>query len=172
MPRTPSIIFDTTVLSAFASTSTMFVLRARYTGRGCTTTEVVAELTQGVRSGYSHLDQALAQVDPVAADGWLRVLCQESAREFALRAELDAFLGPGEASCLALAKERRLVLATDDLAARRAASRVGVALTGTVGILVASVREGMLPLTDANEALAAMVRHHYRSPVDRLDGLI
>ena len=45
-------------------------------------------------------------------------------------------------------------------------------LTGTVGILLALVRDGSLPLTEANAILAEMIERRYRSPVDRLDELI
>lgn len=54
------------------------------------------------------------------------------------------------------------------MAARRLATERGVPLTGTLGILIALVRHETLALAQAN----AMLRRRYRSPVDRLDGLI
>ena len=47
-----------------------------------------------------------------------------------------------------------------------------MSLTGTVGILVALVRDGLLVLAEANAMLAEMIERRYRSPVDRLDELI
>ncbi|MHB0878409.1 MAG: hypothetical protein ACYC5O_20425 [Anaerolineae bacterium] len=172
MPSTPKLIFDTTVLSTFASTDRLVLLRARYAECGYTTVEVVTELSQGVRAGYSYLEQAVAQVRPLSPNGWLTVLCPVSAEEFVIRSELDVALGPGEASCLSLAKTRSLTIATDDLATRRAAGRLGVTVTGTLGILIASARDGSLTLAGANGTLAAMIRLRYRSPFDKLDDLI
>lgn len=63
-------------------------------------------------------------------------------------------------------------MVTDDLAARQLAHERGVPLTGTVGILLALVRDGVLSLTEANATLAEMIDRRYRSPVDRLDDLV
>ena len=95
-----------------------------------------------------------------------------SSRMFSRRAEFDYLVDPGEASCLALAVSRGLTFVTDDQAARRLANRQGVSLTGTLGILIALVRDDNLSLAEANAILAEMIRRRYRSPVDRLDGLI
>ena len=45
-------------------------------------------------------------------------------------------------------------------------------LTGTLGILIVLVRDKTLSLQEANEMLTDMIQRGYRSPVDRLDGLI
>jgi len=71
-----------------------------------------------------------------------------------------------------MAASRGLILATDDLAARRLAESEGVGLTGTLGILVALVRDDALSLPRANAMLQAMIQPRYRSPVDKLDDLI
>jgi len=99
-------------------------------------------------------------------------LAAESVDEYRLRSEFDLLLDPGEAACLALAIARGLVLATDDLAARRLAKCKGVDLTGTVGILIALVRDGKLALEDANTILTAMIQRGYRAPAERLDALV
>jgi predicted nucleic acid-binding protein len=65
-----------------------------------------------------------------------------------------------------------LILVTDDLAARQLAQERDVPLTGTVGILLALVRDGTLPLAEANAMLAEMIEPRYRSPVDRLDEFV
>ena len=133
------------------------------------TVEVGDELRKGVRAGYTYLESVLQKVESVNPSGWLRVLAPESAAEHRLRSEFDESLGPGEASCLALAILRGLTFATDDLAARRLAAKRGALLTGTLGILIKLVRSSELPLSEANAILVDMIRRRYRSPVERLD---
>jgi predicted nucleic acid-binding protein len=168
----PEYIFDMTVLSNLAAVGHLELLRTRYGEFAFTTVEVSDELRKGLQAGYGYLEQAMQQIEGFAPGGWLRILVPESVVEHRLRAEFDLLLDPGEASCLALAISRDLTFVTDDLAARRLAKERGVPLTGTIGILIALVRGGMLSLTEANEILAAMIRRRYWSPVDRLDGLI
>jgi predicted nucleic acid-binding protein len=168
----PDYIFDTTVLSNFAVAGRSELLERRYRGVAFTTAEVGDELRRGVKAGYAYLASVLKQVESFNPDGWLRLLVPETAAEQRLRSEFDHFLDAGEASCLALVSSRGLTFATDDLAARRLAAEHNVPLTGTCGILVALVRNNALTLAEANAVLAAMIRRHYRAPVDRLDDLI
>ena len=168
----PESIFNTTALSNFAAAGRLALLAERYRGLAFTTVEVGDELRKGVKAGYAYLETVLGQLDTVDSAGWLRILAPESATEHRLRSEYDHFLDPGEASCLALAISRGLTFVTDDLAARRLAEANGVPLTGTLGILIRLVREGALPLEEANAMLSAMIEKRYRSPVDRLDDLV
>ena len=85
---------------------------------------------------------------------------------------LLAPLGSGQASCLAAARMRNMILATDDRAARRKVVEQGVRLTGTLGILIRLVRDAHLPLAQANKLLEEMVQQGYRSPVQELDSLV
>ena len=165
-------VFDATVLSNFAAADQLSVLKARYRGVGFTTIEVSDELRKGVNAGYEHLSLTLQQIETVNPEGWLRVLTPNSADEHRLRIALDRSLDRGEASCLALAASRGLILATDDLAARRLAESEGVHLTGTLGVLLALVRDDGLSLSEANAMLKAMIQRGYRSPVDKLDDLV
>jgi len=168
----PDYIFDTTVLSNFAAVDRLDLLKTRYRRQAFTTIEVIDELRKGVQAGYTHLEPALQQIERINPDGWLRILSPESHDEHRLRLELDQSLDAGEASCLALANSRGLILATDDLAARRLADEKSIPLTGTIGILIALVRDGTLPLAKANAILKAMIQRHYRSPISQLDDLI
>jgi predicted nucleic acid-binding protein len=168
----PDYIFDTTVLSNLAVVGRMDLLEKRYRTVGFTTVEVSDELRRGLQAGYGYLENVLQQIQSISPGGWLRIAAPESPAEHQLRGEFDLLLDPGEASCLALAISRGLILVTDDLAARQLAQERGVPLTGTVGILLALVRDGALSLTEANGILAEMVEWRYRSPVDRLDELI
>lgn len=52
---------------------------------------------------------------------------------------------PGEAAAIALATERSAdLLIIDDLAGRRAAQRVGLKLTGTVGLILSAAEAGLV----------------------------
>ncbi|MBN1641660.1 MAG: DUF3368 domain-containing protein [Anaerolineae bacterium] len=168
----PDYIFDTTVLSNLAAVGRLDLLEKRYRPVGLTTVEVSDELRRGLQAGYGYLEDALQQIQSISPSGWLRIVAPASEAEHQLRGEFDLLLDPGEASCLAMAISRGLVLVTDDLAARKLAQERDVPLTGTVGILLALVRNGSLSLTEANLTLAEMIGRRYRSPVDRLDELI
>jgi len=168
----PDFIFDTTVLSNLAAVDRLDLLEKRYHKMALTTVEVSDELRRGLQAGYGYLENVLRQIQSISPGGWLRIVTPESAAEHQLRGEFDLLLDPGEASCLALAISRGLILVTDDLAARQLAQERGVPLTGTVGILLALVRDGSLSLTEANAILAEMIRRRYRSPVDRLDEFV
>jgi predicted nucleic acid-binding protein len=168
----PEYIFNTTVLSNFASVNRPDLLEILYRDIAFTTLEISDELYRGIKAGYSYLNNALQQIITVNPKGWLSVLTPESSAEYHLRYEFDQTLDPGEASCLALAVSRKLIFITDDLAARRLAQQKNVSLTGTVGILIRLVRNKTLALDDANAILKVMIQKHYRSPVNRLDELI
>lgn len=168
----PEYIFDTTVLSNLAAVGRLDLLERRYAGIAFTTVEVCDELRKGINAGYPHLAQVLDSVGAASAGGWLEVLVPQAPPEPQFRAEFDLVLDMGEAACLALALARGQVLVTDDLAARRIAKARGVAVTGTLGILIASVRDGTLALAEANALLAGMIEARYRSPVVRLDEFV
>lgn len=172
MPTTPDLLLDTTVLSNFAEADLLWLLRNHYAARIATSLQVIEELQRGVVSGYHHLQPALDSRTTAQADGWLTVITLHTVQEQQLFTEFRLVLGPGEASCLALAIARRCVLASDDRRARRVAALHNVALTGTLGILLQSVRRQHLGLDQANQYLAAMIQNRYRSPVDRLDDLV
>lgn len=172
MQQMPDYIFDTTVLSNFASIGRIDLLKKRYPGTAFTTIEVIEELRKGVKAGYVFLQYVLQQIEALDSEEWPRILIPDFTAERRLRLEYDLILDPGEASCLALAISRDMTLVTDDLAARRLAEESGVSLSGTLGILIASVRDNTFSLEDANAMLAEMIRRHYRSPVEHLDEFI
>jgi predicted nucleic acid-binding protein len=179
MPETPEasgarlpLVFDNTVLSNFAAVDRISLLEQLYRGRAYTTLMVVDEIQDGLQAGYQYLQSVEEVLSAPHPAGWLQVLSLDSAEEQALYIELTASLSAGEASCLAVAIARGFVFATDDLAARRAATQRNVRLTGTIGILIRLVREGHLPLSEANNILAQMIALRYRAPVERLDDLV
>jgi len=168
----PDYIFDTTALSNFAATGRIDLLGKRYGGKAFTTVEFVDELNKGVKAGYLHLGSVVQQIQTMNPAGWIQIMISNSAAEQLLRSQFDQSLGPGEASCLTLAISRQMIFVTDDLAARRLAKKRNVSLTGTLGILIALVRQKAFSLEEANAMLTAMIQGHYRSPVDRLDDFI
>ena len=168
----PDYIFDTTALSNFAAAGRIDLLGKRYGGKAFTTVEVVDELNKGVKAGYSHLGSVVQQIETNNPEGWIHIVVSNSVTEQLLRSQFDQFLGPGEASCLALAISRQMILVTDDLAARRLAEKRKVSLTGTLGILIAMVRQKAFSLEEANAMLIEMIHQNYRSPVDRIDDFI
>lgn len=68
--------------------------------------------------------------------------------------ELDA----GERAALAVTKERTVVLLTDDLTAREAASDAGVEVHGSIGVIVLSYARGLLDRGEAVSLMRALQR--------------
>jgi hypothetical protein len=106
----PDHIFDTTVLSNLAAVGRLDLLEKRYGKVGVTTVEVSDELRRGFQAGYGYLENVLQQIQSISPGGWLRIVAPQSLAEHQLRGEFDLLLDPGEASCLALALSRGLIL--------------------------------------------------------------
>lgn len=105
--------------------------------------EVRSELRVGIARGRD-------VPDPDAIT-WLQVVAAEQPQDIAaLR------LGAGERGVLAVAREREAIVILDDGPARGAAKRLGLRVTGTVGVLVQARHEGILsavrPVLDRLEA--------------------
>jgi len=155
------VLLDNTVLTNFALVGQDDLPTLLWADVACTTTAAYGEYLAGAAAG----------ILPAGAWGDLiQITLNEQEDAFAER--LAAHLGAGERSCLAVAVSRSGTLASDDLLARRWAREHGVEVTGTVGILLASVRRGYLTLEQANALLTAMIAAGYRSPVERLDVLL
>ena len=84
-------------------------------------------------------------------------------------------LGPGETEVLMLALELEdAIVVLDDGLARRVAETRGIRLTGTLGLLLAAKRAGLVPaitpVLDQLESLRFRVAPHTRTAVIRLAG--
>lgn len=176
MPSTPestenrsAIVLDTTVLSNFALIGQFQLLERLYAGRACATLMVAEEIHRGIEAGYRALEVIESALGPA---GWLSVVAIQADDEHVSYVSLLASLGAGEASCLAVARSRDMILATDDRAARREAAQLGVPVTGTLGMLVRLVREGHVSLMHANDLLSQMIQQGYRSPIEQLGDLL
>jgi len=68
--------------------------------------------------------------------------------------ELDA----GERSAIAVAEERKVVLLTDDFAAREAAADAGVEVHGSIGVIALGYGRGLLDRDEAASLMRALQR--------------
>lgn len=161
------MICNTTLISNFALVGRLDLLPPALGRSLFTTTEVIDEISAGVRAGYKHLIDVEALL--VSGTSPFRTLALEPT-ELATLQEIRLRLHAGEASCLAIALHRGLVLGTDDLAARKIARKRAGPVIGTVGALVLC-RRGLLTLDQANDILRRLISLGYRSPVSRLDSL-
>lgn len=92
--------------------------------------------------------------------------------ELHLFAELPSGIHRGEASCLAVAKQRGWTFLSDDARARVVGRELGVVVSGTLGVLTQAVRSGILSVADGDLVLAAMIEEGYRSPFLSLASLL
>jgi predicted nucleic acid-binding protein len=73
---------------------------------------------------------------------------------------LAVSLGPGEREAICLAYERNAArLIVDDLPARRLAAALGIPIIGTLGVLVAAKRHGLIP--DVRSLLDSLIQHGF-----------
>ena len=163
MPRLPALFADTVVLSNFSLAGRLDVLLTRYARRLRATPQVVEELLAGVQAGHAALEEVVRQVRTSV----IRTVAVPL-DHLAVYQDLRRTLGAGEASAIVVARTQGGIVATDDMAARQACARLAVRVTGTIGILLAAVRDGAISLPEAERALADMVRHGFYSPVRRL----
>ena len=154
------LVLDCTVLSNFTLIGRTNWLRQVWPDVLVTSEESWGELQAGIRLGRL----------PSTDWSWLTVLSLTEA-ERAVRDELMPPLDRGEAACLALARSRGYAFLTDDRVARRETRRMGIPLSGTVGVLISLVDEGHVSLEETNQALQQMVALGYHSPVQSLSEL-
>jgi len=166
-----SVIANTTILSNLASIGQLDLLRQLYDTLYIST-QVYEEIQTGLEEGYSFYTGMDQLIHPLAAQGWIRLTSMTSEQELGLFGKLPARLHRGEASRLAIAKNRGWTMLTDDQAARKQAIELGIRLSGTVGCLVLAVERGLCSLQQADLWLNEMVRSGYRSPVTDLQALL
>ncbi len=151
--------FDTVTLVNFALADALPLLEKRYGKRAALTPDVLAEVGSGIAAGLLQLQN----IEKSVAAGRLTVALL-TAEERRSKISLLHNLGGGEASCIACAKHRGGTVVTDDRAARGCCAEHGIGVTGTIGILLALVRDDMLARDEADAVLAKMVEHGFYSP--------
>jgi predicted nucleic acid-binding protein len=166
-----SVIANTTVLSNFASIGQLDLLRQLFTTLYLST-EVYAEVQEGIDEGYSFYADVSPSIYPFADRGWLHLTSVAGDEELRLFGAMPAYLHRGEASSIAIARIRGWQFLTDDLAARRYALKLGVQVSGTLGCLVLAVEVGLYGLDEANAWLGLLIRSGFRSPVLELTQLL
>ena len=160
----PEIVLDTCVLSNFALAGAMGSIEKLYGGRALVPEFVAVEIMRGIQSGNAGLEA----VPEAIKAGWLKEAVLRSREEKELFGTLSRSLGLGEAAGIALAAKRVCLFASDDHLARAEAARLGLRLTGTLGILAKAVRGGVCDLGAADTFLGKMIDAGFYSPVRSL----
>jgi predicted nucleic acid-binding protein len=161
MPDT-NWVFDTVTLSNFLLSDSISILENRYRSRGLITREIYNEISAGMVE-YPKLKKIIKLIDSETFK--LVALSRQEHEHFR---ELIGHLGKGEASCIAYAKERNATVVTDDRTARKQCSQMNIPVTGTIGILKASVLGTHLSLDQADKVLSKMIDAGFYSPVRSL----
>ena len=161
MQQMPEVIFDCCVLSNFALSSSLPLLKSLYTSTPYITDFVSAEILRGIQKGHVKL----MGIREAVSEGWLKETVLRTKEEKAIFESLSVSLGFGEASSIAVAKSRGFIFACDDKVARREANILGVRLTGTLGILKKAVTKKVIKLNDEDQILKNMIIHGFYSPV-------
>ena len=126
----------------------------------------------GLLQGYTFYSGIEQHIYPFSQTGWLHLTACHTPEEFRTFGQLLTTLHGGEASCLAIASHRQWTFLSDDKAARKASQMLNVPLSGTLGILLALVKQGHLPLSEADTILRQMVQAGYRSPIASLADIL
>ena len=156
-----TVLLDNTVLSNFSIVRRPDLVRAAFVEQVGTTEQAFQEMQDGVTVGKI----------PVCNWDWLARVTLTPGEQVQFEV-FHEHLGEGEASCLAVAKERGHRLATDDKDARRLARQLGIWLTGTIGILAILVKQSQIPLAEGDRLLHEMVAAGYRSPLETLGDIL
>lgn len=110
--------------------------------------------------------QARRSVQQALDDGWIK---PEVLRDAKIARLLEATLHPGEAEAIALALDvpADLIL-LDEKDARTVAERAGLRVTGVLGLLLRSKRDGMIPAIEPElEALRTRARFFVSPRLER-----
>jgi len=128
------------------------------------------------------LDLLPALIDPLfvppavnrefgASPAWMKV---QKASGVGMVAALKLVVDPGESEAIVLAYEKGLRIILDDRKAREVAQRLGIPVTGTVGLLLKAKQEGLIaairPLLDALDAHKFRIGNALRAEALRLAG--
>jgi predicted nucleic acid-binding protein len=147
IPANPNVL-NTTVLSNFAYIDQLWVV-AELSGI-CTVPVVREELERGV-DDHPYLQSALDALDD---EIHVATVSDTVANR---EADVSEHLDPGEAQALALADAADGRLLTDDGDARSFAKDQGVAVVGSVGVLLAALDAGKIDEPTADEWLSTWI---------------
>lgn len=160
VPDRPTVL-DTSVLSNFAHVDGVELLEGL--PRVATVAKVQSELEAGIQT-HPYLEDAhciLGESVPVVTPG---------AASRRIEAELVETIDPGEAQVIAVAEAANGTAVTDDGDARTTATRRGVTVTGSIGLLVRFVERGRIPADTADTWLKRWIDEAgFRSPARDFD---
>jgi uncharacterized protein len=142
------VVSNTGPIVALAKADHLALLRILY-GEVLIPPAVHRELLAKAGPEAQRIDDGLA--------GFLRVTPITSPSEEVDR--LTSGLGAGEQQAICLALETGDLLVLDDRAGRKAASQLGIAITGVVGVLLKAKQDGHLPMV--RPVLEIIRRHGY-----------
>ena len=154
---------NTTVLSNFASIGQLGILQKLFSTLYIPS-NVYQEIQMGLEEGYSFYEGIDEEVYPIVSGGWIHMITMRD-EELKIFSEFLKSLHHGEASCLAISLNRKWLLLTDDLSARKKARQHGITISGSIGCLVLCVERNLCSLEEANHWLCKMMEQGYRSPV-------
>ncbi|MDQ1327314.1 MAG: hypothetical protein QG641_594 [Candidatus Poribacteria bacterium] len=164
---TKDVIINNTVLSNLASVDRLDILKKVFL-KVYTNLEVKDEVENGIRCGHLFQSRTKQIID---TGQWIFIAnCnqQESKIFNDLRKRVDL----GEASCLAIAKERGWIFLTDDDKARRIAQQSGIGLSGTIGVLVTAIEDKIISMAEAEKLHQDMRNNGYRSPISSISEIV
>ncbi|AAB91131.1 DUF3368 domain-containing protein [Archaeoglobus fulgidus] len=153
------VLVDNTVLSNFAKVGRVDLLSKAFE-KLFVTEQVKEEFEFGVKRG----------VLPALPRNFEILRLEEY--ELDIYNSLRTNLGKGEASCLAIAKNRKIPLLTDDFDARKVANILGVPVSGTVGVLARCVEKNLISKDEGNQILKEMIAKGFYSPISDLDEIL
>ncbi len=150
-----TVLLNNTILSNFSVVGRPDLVRAAFaTEQAATVAAVITEHNNGVAQGHF----------PKCDWSWLSVLPLTPDEQKELE-QFPRHLGKGEAACLAVARARGWRFATDDWDARRTAQRLGIPITGTIGVLVILVKDRKLTPEQADGFLTQMIAAGFHTPI-------
>lgn len=153
------IIVDTTTLFNFSLINRLDIL-AVVVGKICTTEQVMEEIKMcTARNVLPEVD--LSQVE----------IIYRTEEDKSLFSRLNEMFGKGEASCLAVCVSHGFKILTDDMDARKFAHRMGIPVSGTIGVLVSAIEKGIISKQEADDLLSKMIDKGFYSHIKRLDEL-
>jgi predicted nucleic acid-binding protein len=153
-------IVDSSTLSNFARAGYLNLLKTLFHAGLLTTSDVIEEIERGSEK-YPELQTVLNELNL-----WLKVVDELTEKEQSLIRNLrithEEFEEGADASLLAVAKERNLVLITDDKYLKKVAEREDVKVVGTVEILEKAINRGLIRSKEELDQIARDMEHRAR----------
>ena len=100
------------------------------------------------------------EIEEAVQEGW--IIAKEAQNRVVIEA-LSEIFGPGESECLALAKEiGAQLLIIDEQRGRKMAKRLGLKITGVVGMLVMAMQKGLLAPEELGSSVELLQKFGFR----------